>query len=182
MITPMHGARIVLRPLRSRDAQDLQRQVNRRDVVQFLAEVPYPYTLKDAQWFIREMTKAEKKGKDYVFAICTPDDDTLIGVVGLHNIHPIHKHGVLGYWLGKKYWGNGYMTEAVSLMLRFAFSELKLHRIGVSAYTENMGSLSVIRKNGFTEEGIAREKYYRFGKWLTSIQFSMLRKEYLARK
>lgn len=60
------------------------------------------------------------------------------------------------YWLGEKYWKNGYGTEAAKKIIDFGFNKLKLRRIDVEAFTKNKASNALIKKLGFTYEGTLR--------------------------
>ena len=57
--------------------------------------------------------------------------------------------------LGEKFTGKGFMTEAISLILKFAFEDLKLHRIEANIQPHNLASIAVVKKNGFSKEGFS---------------------------
>lgn len=65
-----------------------------------------------------------------------------------------NKKAEIGYWLGRKHRGKGYMSEAMQLMLGFAFKKLKLNRVKISCSTKNKASRKVIEKAGCVFEGI----------------------------
>ncbi|MGK0468891.1 GNAT family N-acetyltransferase, partial [Clostridium sp.] len=72
---------------------------------------------------------------------------------------------MVGYALDKQFNGKGYMTEAIKLVVRFAFNELSLHRIEAGVMPTNIGSITVLEKAGFCKEGIARKNVKINGKW-----------------
>lgn len=80
--------------------------------------------------------------------------------------------------MGKSYWGKGLTTEAVKLMLKFAFEKLKLHRIYANLFEKNIASRRVLEKCGFKLEGVARECRYRYGKWHNELKLGILKQEY----
>lgn len=72
---------------------------------------------------------------------------------------------MIGYSLDKEYNGKGYMTEAVKQVVRYAFEELKFHRITGEASPDNPGSIRVLENAGFHKEGIARLNVKIRGVW-----------------
>jgi len=174
----LHGDKIILRFLETRDAEELADKINSRDIVRFTARIPYPYRLKDARDFIKKQKLQVQKKEDFVFLITDKNSGAIMGAVGLHHIEKKSKKSELGYWLIKEKWGQGIVSEAVKLVLGFGFQTLQLHRIYAYCFEANIGSKKVLLKNGFTIEGKVRESEYRFGKWHNLLQFSILKKEY----
>ena len=85
----------------------------------------------------------------------------------------------IGYWLGKKYAGNGYMTQVVKLMSNFCFDELKVRKIEAYVYEGNIGSQKVLENNGFVKEGLRRKKnMLKTGEILDDICYGLLMEEY----
>lgn len=84
------------------------------------------------------------------------ENQQLIGTVGLNSLHLKNKRAEIGYELHPAYWRKGYSTEAIEEVLRFSFSQLDLFRIGAIVYPENIASLMLLKKIGFTEEGLLR--------------------------
>src|SRR3546814_6515314 len=69
----------------------------------------------------------------------------------------VAQSGSLGYWMGKPYAGRGYMSEAVQLVLQFAFDSLGLNRVEAACLPHNAASRTLLVRGGFTEEGLARQ-------------------------
>jgi ribosomal-protein-alanine N-acetyltransferase len=72
---------------------------------------------------------------------------------------------MIGYSLDQACNGRGWMTEAVKQAVRYAFEELKLHRVYGEATLRNIGSIRVLEKAGFHREGVARSKLMLNGVW-----------------
>jgi len=102
----------------------------------------------------------------------------VIGVVDLMNVDWAEKNAEIGYWLGKRYWKKGLMTEAVELILTYAFKELRLHRVYATLFDKNIGSKKILEKSGFKLEGRRREARYRYGKWHDVLMYGILRSEF----
>jgi RimJ/RimL family protein N-acetyltransferase len=91
-----------------------------------------------------------------------------------------HSRAELGYWIGKPYWGQGFATEATSAALRFGFGDLHLNRIFANHFTRNPASGRVLQKLGMKHEGIRRQHSRRWGEFLDSHSYGILRHEWEA--
>ena len=99
-------------------------------------------------------------------------DNQLIGKIKISNIvYGVFKSGIVGYSLDKEYQGNGYMTEALNLILRYAEDELELHRLEASILTDNIKSKSVLIRCGFKEVGLNEKYLFINGVWSNHITF-----------
>jgi RimJ/RimL family protein N-acetyltransferase len=147
--------RLLLRPLRASDAEPICSQIADWEVMRWLSQPPWPYTLKDAVEFIQS-----RPAKDLVttsFAITR--EDALVGIIDLR-LNPAGRaqRGPgpnVGFWLARSHWGNGYMTEAARGLLAYAFAA----GVGVGdtiysgAFADNLASLRVQEKLGFARDG-----------------------------
>ena len=86
----------------------------------------------------------------------------------------LHRSCDLGYWLVHQVTGRGYMTEAASRVIQFAYESMQAHRIRCAAATDNHASLRVIHRLEFHFEGIARHAEYVGSRWLDHAIFSRL--------
>ncbi|AIQ58639.1 GNAT family N-acetyltransferase [Paenibacillus borealis] len=102
----------------------------------------------------------------YDFLVCHKADNRIIGTVSLSFVvrGPLQS-SMIGYSLDKEYNGKGYMTEAVKQVVRYAFEELKFHRITGEASPGNPGSIRVLENAGFHREGIAQRNVKIKGVW-----------------
>lgn len=173
----LEGIRIRLRRLQDGDADDIHENVKDASVVRWTLRIPHPYPPGDALRFIRTSRYRWRQGSGYTFAILLEGTGRAIGIISLMDVDPEHLTAELGYWLGERYWGQGIATEAVSLVLRFAFDMLGLHRVEANAFTENCASCRVLEKNGFQREGIRRKARYRFGTWHDEVLYGLLGEE-----
>lgn len=133
------------------------------------------YTLDSKRNYIANGVKLREKGEDYSFGIFLKDNGRLVGGVSLFHIFrgPLQRC-MIGYSLDKLHNGNGYMTEAVSLAVEFAFDELKLHRVEAGVRPDNIGSMRVLEKAGFQKEGIEREGVKINGRWEDHQMFAII--------
>ncbi len=109
---------------------------------------PYPYTLDDAVAFL-ELAKNGSLG--HVFGIY--DDNTFIGCCSLIPQNDVyHINAEIGYWIGETYWGKGYATKPVKLLLDYAFQKLELLRVYAYIFEYNTASMKVLEKAGFEKK------------------------------
>lgn len=113
------------------------------------------------------------------FRLRTLDDDRLIGMVALGGVQWTNQTASLGIAIGDaNFRGKGYGTDAMRLIVNYAFSELNLHRITSSTISYNTPSIKVHEKVGFQREGIQRESIQREGQRFDVIHFGILRPDW----
>ena len=96
--------------------------------------------------------------------VCRVADGAILGSINLSQIYRDGFQGAyLGYYVGAPFAGQGYMTEAIELILRYAFEHLKLHRLEANIQPENLASLALVKRAGFVREGYSR-RYLRIGR------------------
>lgn len=142
--------RLILRPYRRDDIDDLVQLLADYDVSRYLAQVPYPYTRADAEAWIDRVRDRIMDGRNAVFAVGLRTGARLIGALGLH---PTEAGAELGYWLGKAYWDQGYASEAVRAVVDFGFTHTPTPLIHAAAHLENRASSRVLEKAGFRYVG-----------------------------
>lgn len=153
---------IKIRRWKIEDKSELAEVLNNRNILNNLRDgVPYPYTENDAADFINAMLSADP---DKTFAFAITLDDKVIGSIGIFRQENIHyRTAELGYYIGEKYWGNGYMTEAVKQACGFVFENSDIIRIYAEPFAYNTGSCRVLEKAGFVYEGTLRSNAYKNG-------------------
>ncbi|WMJ80570.1 GNAT family N-acetyltransferase [Clostridium sp. MB40-C1] len=91
------------------------------------------------------------------WGITYKEDDKLLGLISLHHFDYLNAKAEVGYILNKKYWGKGIMTRNLSLVINYAFNELKLHRLEAVIHPANIASINLAERLGFTIEGVKKE-------------------------
>ena len=116
------------------------------------------------------------------FVICRREDEKIVGAINLTQIfRKGFQNAYLGYSLGVKYTGKGFMTEAVDLILKFAFKDLKLHRIEANIQPHNFSSIEVVKRCGFINEGFS-PKYLKIGgRWRDHERWAIIRENWKKR-
>jgi RimJ/RimL family protein N-acetyltransferase len=115
----------------------------------------------------------------YMFTICTLADERVIGHIGLDGVRWSHADSFVGIGIGEQeFWGKGYGTDAMQVMLRFAFTEMNLHRVSLTVFDYNPRALRSYEKAGFKIEGRARQMFKREGQRWDEIFMGILREEW----
>ncbi|PKR85383.1 GNAT family N-acetyltransferase [Heyndrickxia camelliae] len=163
------GQQIYLRFFKTSDASELANlHIRNREFFQQVSPLlPEDfYTEEHQKVRIERALKKSDEGQLYAFGIFLKANDKLIGDISLTQIARGDLQSCYtGFTLDKEYNGKGYTTEALQLVVDFAFKELKLHRIEAGAMPDNIASIRVLEKVGFKKEGIAKENLKINGKW-----------------
>ena len=148
-------ARLVLRPLEPADASAVFRLVNDYSVAGNLARVPFPYKQSVAESWIGSTGEQAARGDGHHLAITQAANEggALIGCVGLTLSRSDPGEAELGYWVGRKFWGQGFAREAARALLDWGFDTLGLDRVVASALSDNLASHAVLRVLGFIQTG-----------------------------
>lgn len=133
-----------------------------------------PNSEEATKGFITRMMIFQKRSprEVYELAIVHKENGSVIGGCGLQVKE--HLQASLGYCLNRRFWGNGFATEAAYALCEFGFNELRLHRIFATCRPENPASWRVMEKIGLTREGLLREHMYWKEKWQSSSVYSIL--------
>ncbi|MFX3636561.1 MAG: GNAT family N-acetyltransferase [Candidatus Pristimantibacillus sp.] len=126
-------------------------------------------------------SESEPNHQEVYFRLRTLEDDELIGFVSIHSMEWNNRIGVLAIGIGEASNRNrGYGSDALKLILRYAFHELNLNRVGLDVIEYNAKGIHVYEKAGFQHEGRVRAAVQRDGKTYDRLMMGMLRSEWEA--
>jgi len=109
-------------------------------------------------------------------------DGALVGAINLTGIvRGMFQSGCLGYYIGASYAGQGYMTEALQLMLRTAFRGLRLHRVEANIQPGNRASIALVERAGFRREGYSQRYLKIAGRWRDHERWALLAEDWQPR-
>lgn len=129
-------------------------------------------------WIEKDFERGVQNG--FFFEIRTLSEDRLIGFVGLFGLSWSHGDIWVGIGLGdREYWGKGYGTDALQVVLRYAFTELNLRRVTLGVFAYNLRAIKSYEKAGFKVEGQLRQYIARDGQRHDMIVMGALREEWL---
>lgn len=169
------GKEIYLREIRISDInRNYCSWLNDPDVNSFLESRFEKWPLEKLRNYVRKI----KRNPDYKFlAIVTNENHKHIGNIKLGPVNCKHKFADVGIIIGEKSsWGRGYATQAIRMIVRYAFNELRLHKITAGAYANNVGSIKAFKKAGFSVEGLIAKQYLYKGKYVAGILLGIIRK------
>ena len=181
----LEGGRLLLRPPVEKDwrAYAELRAASRKFLEPWEPTWPSDALTRDA--FQRRLSRYAADWRDdtgYSFFLMRLDDEELLGGVSLSNVRRgVARSGTLGYWVGEAYAQQGHMTEALQLVLGFAFGTLALHRVEAACLPSNEPSQRLLRSAGFTQEGYAHKYLKIRGEWHDHLLFGLLAEQHAAR-
>lgn len=154
----IEGKRIYLRQVTSGDAEGRYLQWLNDPAINRFLESRYQKWSKKS---LKDYIKAINKNSANVFlAIVASDKDVHIGNIKVGPVDPRYKHADVGIVIGERaYWGKGFATEAIKLVIGYSFKTLKLHKLTAGAYANNIGSIKAFRRAGFSIEGVRRDQF-----------------------
>lgn len=163
-----------IRKWRIDDKADLAENLNNKNILDNLRDgLPYPYTEKDAEEFIKAMLSADTN-TTYAFAIIV--DDKVIGSIGVFRCDNIHyRTAEMGYYIGESYWRNGYMTSAVKQVCDYIFNNTDIIRIFAEPFANNIASCRVLEKAGFICEGVLRNNAFKNGSIVDMKMYALIK-------
>jgi len=140
-IPVLETERLTLRAPRHEDIKAIAVLTNDRRIAENTARIPHPYGVDDAKQFVATVNARDG---EVCFVILL--DGNLIGACG---IDPRDDAPDLGYWLGARYWGRGFATEAVRAVIDHAFGDLQHETLQAGARVSNPASRRVLEKCAF---------------------------------
>ena len=163
--------RFTLRPYRKGDEHSLVDNINDWNIYKYTCNIPHPYTIKIAKWWINKNLKLFKSKNTNEVNFAIDVDGKVVGGIGFKDISPKHK-AEIGYWIGKKYRNIGLITEAVRVVTDFGFSKLKFRRIYATVFPANKSSARVLEKNKYILEGKMRNYTKKDGNFIDIFLYS----------
>lgn len=169
------GPRLRLRPVTEADLPVFVRWFNDPELRFWLAMSETPeLTLEDEWEWYQEMREDPARITWVMEAEGRP-----IGNLALMNIDETNQRATLGIAVGEKgEWGRGYGTEAIQLVLGFAFKEMRLRRVDLCTDEDNVRGIRCYEKCGFVREGLLRQYRLRRGEPINCLMMSVLRDEW----
>ena len=166
-------------------ARTYLRAPSARDEGRFLALVRASKTLH-GRWVSAPATPeafrdylARTRSKDFAaFLVCRREDDAVVGVINVSQIfHGHFRSAYLGFYAFAPHARNGYMTEALRLVLRHAFGAMKLHRLEANIQPANERSIALVKRCGFRLEGFSPRYLKIAGRWRDHERWAILAEE-----
>jgi RimJ/RimL family protein N-acetyltransferase len=176
---PMLGGRqVVLRDLRRSDAPSLFSMLTTAEVARFIS--PPPTTVDGLERFIAWTLRKRAAGDSVCFAVTLRGYDAAIGIFQVRQTEPEFRSAEWGFAIGSPFWGTGVFQEGASLVLRFAFETLGVHRLEARAAVRNGRGNGALRKMGAVKEGVLRRSLLRDGEYHDQALWTILAEDWSA--
>ncbi|NJO79427.1 MAG: GNAT family N-acetyltransferase [Cyanobacteria bacterium RM1_2_2] len=170
--------RLILRPLTPADTPSIQRFASAREIADTMISIPHPYPMGEAERYVAKRIAEFEQGQSRAFAIERKSENQFCGVIEIRDVDREHSQAELSFWLAVEAWGQGYMSEALKPLLYLGFENLDLNRLYAYHMVRNPGSGKVLQKNGFTQEGILRQRIRKSGVFEDVKLWALLRQDW----
>lgn len=172
----LQGEMIALRPLQARDA-DAMHELLSDPEGRRLVGTTHEYTRSEIPGVIARAAAADDR---MILAVTANGSEEYLGQIALEAIDRVVRCARVTLQMRPAYRGRGYGTEAIELMLGFAFDGLGLHRLGIQVLSINARATSLYENLGFRPEGRLRDAYRDGEGWCDGIVMGLLEDEYRA--
>lgn len=171
----LSGERVYLRAFEAEDLQYIQRWYNDRQL-RGECGIERPYSRYAAEQWLNRMNQDESR---VWFVVCLTENDQVIGEAGLLRMFPAWRQTDATMIIGEKdAQGKGYGSEALRLLLDYAFGYMNFHRVSIGVVGFNDRALHFWEKAGFRREGVFRDGYYWNHCYYDFVMMSILESEY----
>ena len=170
------GKKVILIPVCKNHLDSFVKWFNDNEITQYIAWfLPLNYE-KEEKWY---SSMLEQQNQINYSIVLSENQDSLIGNCNIQ-IDWKNRVGMIGIMIGEKeYWGKGYGTEALRMLVKYGFNTLNLNRIELETYAFNTRALKSYNKVGFKQEGLKRNSYFKNGKYIDSIIMGLLKEEWV---
>ena len=162
---------IKLREYKKSDTSRLVQLANNENVSRYLvSSFPYPYTLKEAEWWIDIGSK-----KNGAITRVIEYQAEFVGGIGIQPQMGWRSHlAEIGYWVGEKYWRKGIGTEALGAMTQLALSTGEYKKLFAPVFGPNQVSMKVLEKNGYSLEGVLKQEVFKNGRYYDLYHYARI--------
>ena len=176
----LDAPRVRLRWLTEADVDALYAVFSDRGMMRYWSS-PAMTERKEAEDYLRRIHEGFAARSLFQWGAELKQERRIIGTCTLFHLDPANAKAELGYGLGSADWGKGYMSEALTALLDFAFGTLRLRRLEADVDPRNENSLRILDRLGFHREGLLRERWNVAGEIQDTVFCGLLAKEWQAR-
>ena len=173
--------RMLLRALEPADRDDLFAICSDAAVMRYWSTAPMS-DVAEADAVIERSRLQLEQHVGLRWAVVRREDGRVLGNISMFAFSDQNRRAEIGYIQGLQYWGQGYMSEALSAVLAWAFGTLGLHRLEADTDPRNAGSLRLLERLGFAREGLLRQRWIVSGELCDSVLLGLLQNDWRARE
>lgn len=171
------GEKVLLREYREGDIQKATEMFNDAETRTYIGSGPFPASIWQEEKFIKGQDFMSRDS--YNYAIETLEDGEYIGGCGINKMNWTARVAEVGIMIGDKaYWGQGYGTDAMKVLIRIIFEYLNMNKISLYLFSYNKRAQASYEKCGFVVEGVLRQEQYAKGGYHDQIYMGLLREEW----
>ena len=168
------GKRVFLRPPMKSDASEFI-ALNRASLSLHRGLISPPIQPEQFTMFLKRCRRVDS----VCLLICRVQDGAIMGSITLSQIFlGGFRNAYLGYYVGASYVRRRIMTEALQLVLRYAFEKLKLHRMEANIQPANVASIALVKRAGFSREGFSRRYLKVCGRWRDHERWAIIAEDW----
>ena len=172
--------RLVLRPVRMSDAEDMYEYSRDPEVARHVLWDAHR-SIHQTREYIRFLIRQYRNAAPGTFAIALRDSGKVIGTIGFMWVQTDNRSAEVGYSLSRAYWNQGIMSEALTAVVEFGFTKLGLNRIEAPHDCDNPASGHVMLHAGMRHEGTLRQRLYNKGRYVDVDLYAILRSDFLGK-
>ena len=169
------GQLVKLRAYKEEDIEKATVYINDEEVKKLMdSTIPFPMT----KWQEEEWIRSRKANTDFTYDFAIEDLKTgkYIGGCSINECDVKNITCVVGIMIGdKEYWGKGYGSDALKVLIKFIFEEVNMNKIKLNVFSFNNRAIACYKKVGFKEEGILKKEIYRNGTYYDEIIMAMFK-------
>lgn len=172
------GSRIRLRGLEPEDWQSFYNWNQDSYTQQYLDKIWFPGSQEMVRAWAKDKSLQKGEGDQFFFVIEELSTKEVAGSINTHHCDKDNGHFAYGLGVIATKRQRGYASEAILMVLRYFFQELRYNKVTVGIYEHNEASQILHQRLGFTQEGRLRSMIFQHGRYWDSIQMGMLREEF----
>ncbi|MGZ3420562.1 MAG: GNAT family N-acetyltransferase [Polyangiales bacterium] len=172
----LRGELTTLRPIAKEDLARLHRWLNDPDVMQWWDGRDHPATFDRVEArFRKSIDGADREAHRYMIDVERDGETHTVGMMQHGKIHPRARNVQIDVLIGETtFRDSGFGTDALRVLLKHLFDDLKVHRVWHTIRSLNVGAMRAAEKIGFVKEGVLREHDQLEGKWVDVVVYGML--------
>jgi ribosomal-protein-alanine N-acetyltransferase len=168
----LESDRLILRQFIDSDLESVFLGLSNPEIIKYygISFETLEATKEQMTWF----SELEKNQRGIWWAVCLKEDGQFLGAGGLNDLSKKDEKAEIGFWLLTENWGKGYMSEAMPIILDYAFNSIGLHRIEGLVYSQNANCKRAIEKLEFILEGTMRDCEIKDGNYVSLDIYSKI--------
>lgn len=174
----LESERLVFRRLKDSDAPEVFKIRSNPERMKYIPR-PILQNEEEALAMIQMMNAKIDENTDINWGVCLKNSDKIIGFMGFYRVQPDSYRTEIGYMILPEYDGKGYVSEAVTTMLNYAFNTVGFHSVEAVIDPNNFGSARVLEKNGFRKEAHFIENFFWNNEFIDSVHYGLLKREFV---